>query len=176
MESERKKMRNKIYFIADLHLGHKNIIFLAGRPFDSIEEMNTQLIRNWNNTIRKGDRVFFLGDFALAGREQKIEWGRQLQGIKHIVLGNHDTKDISLYTEMGFRTVSRYPIIFEEFILSHKPVTPPKGMINIHGHSHDREPPKDNSFCVSVEQINYTPIEIQEIRNRGSYFPDGEEK
>lgn len=161
----------KIYFVADLHLGHYNILSFCDRPFSSIEEMNRKLIQNWNNTVTKRDRVFFLGDFALAGKAQKIEWGQQLQGIKHIVLGNHDTKNISLYVEMGFRTVSRYPIIFEEFILSHKPFAAPQGMINIHGHTHNREGLWEttyNSFSVSVENIGYRPIEISEIREKVS--------
>ena len=76
--------------MADLHLGHANIIKYCNRPFSSVEEMNDALIRNWNNTIGKEDRVFFLGDFALGSKERVIEWGRMLQGRKVFIYGNHD--------------------------------------------------------------------------------------
>ena len=36
------------FFTSDLHLGHRNIIRLCGRPFASLEEMDETLIRRWN--------------------------------------------------------------------------------------------------------------------------------
>lgn len=39
----------KIFVIADLHFGHKNITQYENRPYDSIEEMGNQLICNWNS-------------------------------------------------------------------------------------------------------------------------------
>jgi hypothetical protein len=37
----------KIWFTADTHLGHKNIIRHCARPFGSIEEMDASLIATW---------------------------------------------------------------------------------------------------------------------------------
>jgi len=37
-----------LYFTSDLHLGHANVIRLASRPFECIEEMNERLIANIN--------------------------------------------------------------------------------------------------------------------------------
>ena len=51
-----------IFFTSDLHLGHKNIIRLCGRPFESVEEMDEILIDNWNKKIHRCDTVYILGD------------------------------------------------------------------------------------------------------------------
>ena len=39
-----------IYYTADQHFGHTNIIYLCNRPFKDITEMDDTLIENWNNT------------------------------------------------------------------------------------------------------------------------------
>lgn len=44
-----------IYFTSDLHLGHNNILKFTGRPYDSMEEMNRELIRNINFRVTKND-------------------------------------------------------------------------------------------------------------------------
>lgn len=53
-----------IYYTADLHFGHANIIKLCHRPFASIEEMDEKLIEKWNNKVKNGDTVYIVGDFA----------------------------------------------------------------------------------------------------------------
>ncbi len=41
----------KIFFTGDLHFGHENVLAFDKRPFASIEEMDTELIRRWNNEV-----------------------------------------------------------------------------------------------------------------------------
>ena len=36
-----------IYYTADPHLGHQNIIHHCNRPFADVEEMNEVIIGNW---------------------------------------------------------------------------------------------------------------------------------
>jgi calcineurin-like phosphoesterase family protein len=50
-----------IYFTADLHLGHANIIRHCDRPFANAAEMDDALIANWNRRVRSSDSVYILG-------------------------------------------------------------------------------------------------------------------
>jgi calcineurin-like phosphoesterase family protein len=62
-----------IFYTADLHLGHTKINELAGRPFDSVEEMNHTLIANWNDRVAEHDIVWVLGDLALGPIDESLE-------------------------------------------------------------------------------------------------------
>ena len=44
-----------IYYTADLHFGHSNVIKLCSRPFSLIEKMDETLIANWNAKVHNGD-------------------------------------------------------------------------------------------------------------------------
>ena len=79
-----------IYFTSDLHLGHRNIIKLAQRGFDSIEQMDEQLIKNFNNRVTDKDTVYILGDLSMKGAEYVNGVIPQLNGTKVLVQGNHD--------------------------------------------------------------------------------------
>ena len=49
-----------IYFTSDWHLSHANIIEYTNRPFKTSEEMNSIIIKNCNERVKKGDLVFLL--------------------------------------------------------------------------------------------------------------------
>ena len=54
---------DKLYFTADTHFFCDKA--LSHRPqFTSIEEMNEELIRRWNETVPEDGVVFHLGDIA----------------------------------------------------------------------------------------------------------------
>lgn len=111
---------SRIFFTADLHLGHGNIIKYARRPqlragdlndqgdWVSGEirnaraaQMNEQLIAQWNQRVHPDDVVYVLGDFCCYGRERGVEgsrtkaeeWMRRLNGTKIHILGNHDANN-----------------------------------------------------------------------------------
>ena len=58
----------KIFFTGDLHFGHANVIAFDNRPFKTVEEMDAELIRRWNNKVGKGDLTYVLGDMIWKAR------------------------------------------------------------------------------------------------------------
>lgn len=151
-----------IYFISDLHFGHKGIIEYEKRPFKDVNDMNMQIINNWNKTVKKQDKVFVLGDVSFYNKDKTKAIINSLKGYKVLILGNHDRdRSLSWWQEAGFDEVIRYPIIFEEkIILSHEPqINNNIPFINIHGHIHGEQVRiSDSHYNVSVECINYTPV------------------
>lgn len=155
----------KTWFVSDTHFWHSNVIKYTERPYVNAEEMNKQLIENWNGVVRKHDVVYHLGDFSFCGKEDRQKIFDQLRGIKKLVMGNHDSGSVKSYLEMGFKEVYPMPVLFQDrFLLSHDPlVLTDDRFVNIHGHIHNRPAPTEQHFNVSVESINYTPIELQQI-------------
>lgn len=78
------------YVTADTHFSHARISELADRPFTTVNEMNTELIRRWNETVAPTDVVLHLGDVALGPIEESITLTAQLNGHRYLVPGNHD--------------------------------------------------------------------------------------
>lgn len=159
-----------VFFIADTHFGHKNIIKYENRPFDTLEEMDNSMLKNWNNVVSSQDIVFILGDFSFYNKSKTQDIVNSLNGKKSLIIGNHDRETISYYLSLGFRNVYDYPIIYNEFwILSHEPLYINNNMpyANIFGHVHANKEYtnfSNQSFCVSVERINYTPITFDKIK------------
>jgi calcineurin-like phosphoesterase family protein len=155
------------YVYADPHFSHTNIIKYESRPFSNAEEMNKQIIKNHNSVITKRDKVFILGDFCLAGKEETAKIVKQLNGYKILVMGNHDrSRSISFWREIGFDEVSKYPIIVSNFfIFSHEPIGMTKFMpyINVHGHIHGNDLGSDKHFNVSMDVIGFKPIELEKL-------------
>lgn len=163
---------SEVFMIGDTHFCHFNIIKYCDRPFNSTEEMNEKLIENWNKVVGKQDQVFMMGDFALCGKEKIIEIGNRLKGNKTLILGNHDGASLDTYYKAGFKMISKFPILFDEFfILSHTPQYIQENGVyaNIFAHVHTNPMYKSvnsRSFCSSVERINYTPISFEVIKKR----------
>ena len=82
--------RSKVWFIADTHFGHANIIRFCNRPFESVEEMNETLVSNWNDRVAPSDIVFVLGDLFFRCDDPEPILDR-LAGRKRLILGNHDS-------------------------------------------------------------------------------------
>ena len=158
-----------IFLIADLHLGHANIIRYCSRPFfvSDVREMDHVLIKNWNYTISSTSRVYYLGDLRY-GKEAlpALQYRQKLKGHITFIEGNHDEPELggvpsSLIDYGGFR-----------FLLVHDPADNQPAFDGwvIHGHHHNnnlRHYPfidfEHRRINVSAEVIGYIPVNLKDI-------------
>lgn len=153
------------FIISDTHFCHENVIKYCGRPFQSASEMDNYMVKKWNNIVSDCDIVYHLGDFCFGGIENVIRIKSLLNGRIRLILGNHDRYTVKRYYEIGFDRVYDKPIIFNNTIMSHRKIfdNVPDGYICIHGHTHNNSPfcEGDYQYNVSVENINYAPLNIK---------------
>lgn len=133
---------SKIFYIADLHFGHKNILKYDNRPFFGVNEMNNTLIAFWNSVVKKEDIVYVLGDVSWYNKEGQKEIVNQLNGKKILVYGNHDYE---VYSDDGFAEHHDYLEISDngrKVVLSHYPIASFNGMYrgwyHLYGHVHNQ--------------------------------------
>jgi calcineurin-like phosphoesterase family protein len=158
-------LRN-VWVTADQHFDHYNILELAKRPFDTVEEMNQTIIDNFNSLVKKGDLVYHLGDLGFGDITKYI---KQLKGAHYLIKGNHDKLSNRIYNSL-FQGVWDYRVLKEKgykFVLFHYPIRDWQGMyggwIHLYGHVHSNIKPRPGSFEVGVDATNYYPINIDSI-------------
>lgn len=135
----------RVFYISDLHFGHKSILTFDNRPFKTIEDHDEELLRRWNNKVGIDDDVWILGDISWYNATKTIEIFKRLNGTKHLCIGNHDkkllgNKDIrDLFAEI----VDYKEIQFdngEGIVLSHYPIPCYNnhfyGWCHLYGHVH----------------------------------------
>jgi calcineurin-like phosphoesterase family protein len=174
------------YFSSDFHAGHTNIILYSSRPFQTIEEMNRELIARHNAVVQPDDVVYNLGDFSL--KESVVpDIVKQLNGTKYLVSGNHDATwvgrkkyqaAITRYIEYGFKDVMMETRV-GPFLCTHLPYLMsddtghmarfpewrPKnrGDYLLCGHVHTAWKTKDRMINVGVDQWDYTPVSLETL-------------
>lgn len=89
-------MNKNIWFTAEHHFGHANIIRFCNRPFADVDAMNESLIANWNSVVTPKGTVYHLGDLFLVNREAAQAIRNRLNGSICLVRGNHDKTADSL--------------------------------------------------------------------------------
>lgn len=157
------------WFTADLHLSHANIIKFSNRPFSSVEEMDETLIQNWNSKIAQFDHVYFLGDFAFCSSEKAQRFLDRLNGVKHLIVGNHDKTTVLLN---GWDTIDHFKEVKVEkqnITLCHYAMRvwnkSHYGAWQLYGHSHGslEDDPNSLSIDVGVDCHNFRPLNIEDV-------------
>lgn len=113
------------FYISDFHFGHKNVIKFDYRPFESVDEMNSTLIANWNDTVGHNDNVYVLGDFCWGKSDEWIDILSQLKGNKYLIAGNHDLRNPPSDVRRFFQDWRDYKEIFDndrKVIMCHYPI------------------------------------------------------
>ena len=117
--------------------------------------------------VTKKDVVWHLGDVAW-GKPALLKALPRLNGIKKLVMGNHDHYSTQTYLDVGFSKLYGIAQLKTGEVLSHVPLHPTqlqeRWTLNIHGHLHSRVVDGILYRNVSCERINFTPISYEELR------------
>ena len=163
------------YFSSDLHLGHRAVLRMNGRPFETIEEMNRAIITNINARVHRDDTLYLLGDLAFRiPVEEANELIAKLKCKKILIRGNHDKN----YDESLFEGVYDFLEINyggHSISLMHYPMVEwPKsfhGSIHLHGHQHNNleynVQQRDEGvrrYDVGVDANYFFPVSAKEFR------------
>ena len=169
----------KIWLTSDLHLFHDKEFIYKPRGFHFVEEMNEQIIKNFNEVVDWDDDLFILGDCFLNNNEEGMSYMQRIPGKKHIIWGNHDTparqalmwgdfdclgySDILKYRGYHFY-LSHYPTLTSNYD-DNKPFK--RRVINLCGHSHTKDKfidmDKGLIYHVELDAHQNKPVLIDDI-------------
>ena len=172
-----------VFLTSDTHFGHAGVCkFLRDdgvtklRPWDNPEDMDEEMVKRWNETVRPNDKVYHLGDVVINRKALNIM--HRLNGDKVLIRGNHDIFRDDEYRN-HFRELRAYHVM-NGMILSHIPIhSDSLGRFgtNIHGHLHanrvmirgfNGKPMGVDAryHCVCVEQTDFRPILFEDVIKR----------
>ena len=178
-----------VFLYSDPHFGHAGVCrFLRDdgiklRPWDDPNEMDEELVKRYNETVKPTDKCYFLGDVVINRRALGIL--SRLNGDKVLIKGNHDIFRDEEYSPY-FRSIRAYHVL-NGLILSHIPIhdsSIARFGTNVHGHLHSNRVHKVVGFdadtnslvygkeiderylCVCVEQTDFRPIAFEEVQER----------
>lgn len=175
---------SKIYLCSDWHFNHDKEFIWKDRGFNSVDEMNNEIVKRHNSVVAEDDDVYVLGDLTMGS---DIEANKilieSLNGKIHIITGNHDTPNrIEMYKSCknvvaicGYGTILKYKKY--SFYLSHWPTNTSNGdadkplrcrLLNICGHLHTTDKYLEmkvgrNSYHVEMDSNNCYPILLDKI-------------
>ena len=178
----------KVFFIADLHFGHKDVIAFDRRPFKDVEEMETEMICKWNAKVSRDDHVFVIGDmFGGVTIAHAGEIVHSLNGRIHLIRGNHDPRgqvfeslfeDVAMCKQIQVRVRG----VKQRVIMRHRllPIFKEhdEGVVMLYGHTHDSIVARTedqyirfvnwmgipfHAFNVGACRLNYEPQTLEEI-------------
>ena len=176
-----------VFLVSDTHFGHAGVCRFTRddgeklRPWTDPDEMDEEMVKRWNETVKPTDKVYHLGDVVINRKALKIM--HRLNGDKVLIRGNHDIFPDVEYRQ-HFRELRAYHVM-NGMILSHIPLHPEslgRFGVNIHGHTHSNRVMTWDAFkhhpvvdpryyCVCVEQTDFRPIlfedAIQKIKDEG---------
>jgi calcineurin-like phosphoesterase family protein len=179
------------FLVSDTHFGHAGVCRFVHpddpevklRPWSDPDEMDEEMIRRWNETVRPTDKVYHLGDVVI--NRKALRTLHRLNGDKVLIRGNHDIFRDEEYRTY-FRELRAYHVL-NGMILSHIPVHEAslgRFGVNIHGHLHASRVKRargvdartgailygtDNDpryHCVCVEQTDFRPILLEDVFKR----------
>ena len=159
------------FFTADTHFGSQRALELSKRPYETVNDMDRAMIRNWNKVVHPNDIVYHLGDL---GETWPVQY---LNGKIILVFGNYERKElekdpnlIETLKNSGIDEVYTDPITFDDYILAHEPLLAKesnnqnkKTVFCLFGHIHGRQKVKKFGIDVGVDANNFTPMKLSDV-------------
>lgn len=161
-----------VWFTSDTHFNHANIIKFCNRPYTDVQDMEDQLIDNWNSKVKNNDTIYHLGDFAFTWWKDASSVDdllAKLNGNKILLIGNHDSfqvKKSKLWSSV--HDYLEIKVSKQKAILSHYPFRVWNGMghgsFMLHGHSHGSLLDiGGKTMDVGTDCHNWHPIRFDEV-------------
>ncbi len=157
----------KVFITSDTFFGRK--LNAVSNGFETLEEMEDQIIENWNEKVKPNDVVYHLGNFGWdpISTESSII---HLNGTIFFVGGEYD-KHLSENSLIKVGKHHLLPVIAEipklNLVLSHWALEnwlgKSEGTIHLHG-GEKSQTKIDKRFCVNVKNWNWSPVEYDFIK------------
>jgi len=168
-----------IWFTADFHLSHNNIIKYCNRPFKSVKEMDAMIMGNIEDLVKSSDMLYYLGDLTFSPSVARCFFDRFSDQQIHFIIGNHDTR-------LTIKIAKEYCIsvaYIKDIKIKEQPITLchyamrvwNKSHYNawqLYAHSHGMLPPLGKQYDVGVDNNNFRPISSEELTRRLEKQPD----
>ena len=158
-----------IWYSADAHFYHTNILKYCNRPFKSVKHMNDEIVRRWNSVVEPDDTVFYLGDVgywindSITSKVKEIY--DTLNGNKILVSGNHDHKTNGIASP-----IQNMDIEINGWLIHCSHVPNPIYKMNFSGHVHEKydviTPGGKTIVNVGVDVWDFYPTNIEKINAR----------
>jgi calcineurin-like phosphoesterase family protein len=162
-----------IWFTADFHLGHANIIRYCGRPFADVATMDTEIIDRLNSAVAERDVLYFLGDFSRSSEDALLYRKRIRCKNIFFIEGNHDRGTRKIASEFRWwKQLAEAKVNGQVIVLCHYAMRvwhhSFRGSWHLYGHSHGRLPddPASLSMDVGVDTHDFRPWHFDEIAAR----------
>lgn len=165
-----------IWFTADTHFGHCNILTYCQRPFRDHDHMTEAIIERFNAVLRPGDVLWHLGDITHSTLPFDKCLGRLNTKEIHLVRGNHDKE--KQCRSWRFRSVQDLRVLHIDdrtVALSHYAMRvwphSHRGGFQLYGHSHGKLPGVGRQMDVGVDTNEFRPYSWDEIKQRLDAVP-----
>lgn len=187
------------FYTADSHFSanDETVISRDYRPFETLKEMNDEIINIWNSQANNDDIIYHLGDFVNYNYidqdyESLLKFVQKIKAKVVLILGNNEKRILTNVFEGNFERFREYLLklgfyeVFENetsliigennFKLVHCPSDADKlSEYNLFGHIHRCVFVKKYGFNVGVDNHNFrlfSEDEILDLCNRRKFFDE----
>jgi len=153
-----------IFWSADWHLFHSNVIRFNNRPFSNVQEMNETLVSNHNSKVGLKDTCIHVGDFSFGKTHETMEIVRRMNGENIFLMGSHDQwlGDRNKHPHIWEGMCRRQYVVACHYAMRVWPRSH-YGSWMVYGHSHGNLPPEGKSWDVGVDNNGYFPVSFDEL-------------